>query len=164
MKNIVATLLLIFAVFGLPNVGPNVVPPRPPDSVPKMSIQEPSSEMKSAVSKIADILKRASLVDRMLWAQVWAKAGKAVAGDSNDTKVVWSDTAKLRQLNETALRIAWRRIGGNQEGKYPGLREAVEATFASTLTSRTQSVSPELRDRYVKLCEAIAWAGIGRDQ
>jgi hypothetical protein len=164
MKNLIATALLIFALFGLPNVGPNVVPPHAPDAPRKISINEPSAEMKSAVSKVADALKKASVVDKMLWGQVWAKAGKAVAGDSSDTKVVWNDTTKLRQLNETALRIAWRRIGGNQEGKYPGLREAVESAFASVMTTRNQGVTPELRKKYVELCEAIAWAGIGRDQ
>lgn len=161
MKNLIAVALLLFALFGLPKPGsdPVVIPEKP-----KISIPEPTPEMKAAVSKVAEALKNASIADRMLWGQIWAKAGKAVAADSKDTRVVWGDTTKLRELNETALRVAWRRIAGNQEGKYPGLREATESAFASVLSTRTQSVTPELREKYVKLCDAIGWAGIGRDQ
>jgi hypothetical protein len=161
MKNLLAIALLLFALFGLPKPGsdPVVVPTKPTIVIP-----EPTPEMRAAVSKVADALKGASIADRMLWGEVWTKAGKAVASDSNDTRVVWGDTAKLRELNETALRVAWRRIAGNKEGKYPGLREATESAFAAVLTTRTQNVTPELRDKYVKLCDAIGWAGIGRDQ
>jgi hypothetical protein len=163
MRIFVATLLLYFAIFGLPKIGKDVEPQ--PSPAPRMiTVQEPSVEMKEAVSGIASILRNANDVDRMLWGQVWMKAAKAVASDSEDTKVVWNDTNKLRQFTETALRIGWRRIGGNQQGKYAGLNEAVESAFGAILTSRVQPVSPELRRKYVDLCHAIAWAGVGRDQ
>jgi hypothetical protein len=132
--------------------------------VPTINVPEPSQEMKNAVSKIARIMKGANTVDRMLWGEVWAKAAKAVAADSTDTKVVWNDTNRLRQFTETALRISWRRIGGKEQGKYEGLNAAVEEAFTAILTNRVQAVSPELRKKYVDLCNAVAWAGIGRDQ
>lgn len=165
MKNFAAAILLFVALFGIPKIGNDVGPsPSPPAPTNVVNVPEPTKEMKDAVAGVASALRSANAVDRMLWAQVWVKAGKAVEADSSDTKVQWSDTSRLRQFNETALRIGWRRLGGNQQGKYPGLSEAVEAAFKSILTARVQAVSPELRKKYVDLCYAIAWAGIGRDQ
>jgi len=163
MKNFLVALLLFFAFFGLPELG-NDVEPSPQPKAPTIVVPEPSAEMKSAVTKIGEILKNASHVDRALWAQVWTKAAKAVSSDSEDTKVVWNTTNKLRQFTETALRVGWRRLGGNKSGKYEGLNEAVESAFTAILTNRVQDVTPDLRKKYVDLCYAIAWAGIGRDQ
>ena len=163
MRNFLAALLLFFAIFGLPKVG-NDPGPTPPPVAPTINVPEPTKEMKDAVAKVADVLKSANIVDRMLWAQVWTKAAKAVTQDSTDDKVVWSGTNSLRKFTETALRVGWRRLGENQAGKYPGLSESVESAFSAILTNRVQSVTPELRKRYVDLCNAIAWAGVGRDQ
>jgi hypothetical protein len=163
MRNFAAAILLFFALFGLPKVG-NDSGPTPSPVAPTISVPEPTKDMKDAVSKVAGVLKSASVVDRMLWAQIWTKAAKAVEKDSTDDKVVWSDTNSLRKLTETALRIGWRRLGGNQSGKYPGLSESVESAFSAILTTRVQAVTPELRKKYVDLCNAIAWAGLGRDQ
>lgn len=163
MRIFIATLLLLFAVFGIPDVGTKPTPD-PVVVTPKIRVAEPSQEMKDAVAGIASAMKDASIADRMTWAQVWAKAGMAVKADSTDTKVVWGDTNKLRQFTETALRIGWRRISGNHKGKYEDLRAAVEVAFNKILSLRNQNVTPELREKYVALCDAVAWAGIGRDQ
>jgi hypothetical protein len=172
MRVFLATLLLFIAIFGIPKVGSDTGPsplptPRPsptPDAAPVINVPEPTREMKDAVEKVAAAMKDANIIDRMMWAQVWAKAAKAVAADSTDDKIVWADTTALRKFTETALRIGWRRLGNNPQGKYPGLSDAVEAAFSSILTNRVQAVTPELRKRYVELCNAIAWAGVGRDQ
>lgn len=163
MRIFAAAILLFFAIFGLPRVGNNSGP-QPTPAPSTIRVPEPSMEMKKSVDAVSAALKNANIVDRLAWGQVWMKAAKAVEADSTDTKVVWNDTNKLRQFTETALRIGWRRLGGNEHGKYPGLSEAVEASFASTLSTRVQSVTPELRKKYVELCRAIAWAGVGRDQ
>lgn len=160
MKNIIAALLIAFALFGLPQLGSN----SGPTTAPVVKFPEPSAEMKDAVSRVASAMRKANAVDRAVWAQVWAKAGKAVAADTTDDKVVWKDTNQLRQFTETALRIGWRRLGGNPHGKYDGLSESVEAAFADVLTTRVQPVTPSIRSKYEDLCYAIAWAGIGRDQ
>lgn len=162
MRIFVASILLFVAVFGIPAVGN--ISPQPAPTAPKIDVPAPSPEMKEAVAAVARIMKDANIVDRMMWGQVWMKASKAVAADSTDTKVVWNTTDKLRQFNETALRIAWRRIAGNKQGKYPGLNEAVEKAFADVLSTRSQEVTAEVRAKYVALCSAIAWAGVGRDQ
>lgn len=162
MKNLIAIALLLFALFGLPKVGNDSGPT--PSVVPTITVPEPSKEMKSQVEKIAAIMRSANIIDRMAWGQIWAKAAKAVAADSTDDRIIWKDTNQLRNFTETALRIGWRRLGGNASGKYAGLSEAVEAAFGAVLSDRVQSVTPELRKKYVDLCNAIAWAGVGRDQ
>ena len=161
MRSAAVAILLFFAVFGLPKMD---LLPSAPSSAPVLGVDEPSKEMKKIVESIAKIMRSADHVDRALWAQVWSKAAKAVEADGTDDAVLWPDTTKLRQLTATALRIGWRRIGGNKEGKYAGLSEETEAAFAAVLTVRQQTVDPTLRSKYVELCRAVAWAGLGRDQ
>jgi hypothetical protein len=75
---------------------------------------------------------------------------------------VFTDTKSLRSFTVIALEIAWRRLGGNQPGQYPGLREATEAAFAEVLGKAEVGVTKDLRERYAELCRAIAWAGVGK--
>jgi len=164
MRTFIATILLFFAVFGLPDFGGDAAPPQPQPQPAAIVIPEPAKEMKDAVAGIAAIMKDVPMSDRMMWASVWSKAARAVEADSKDTKVVWSTTEKLKQFTETAIRIGWKRLGGNQTGKFEGLSAAVEAAFKTIMTTRAQDVTPELRKKYVDLCYAIAWAGVGRDQ
>jgi hypothetical protein len=162
MKNLAAVILLFIGVFGLPKM--DFIPALPDKPSPVIGIDEPSAEMKKMVESIAGIMRRADHVDRALWAQVWSKAARAVELDGGDGATIWGDTAKLRQFTSTALRISWRRIKGNEKNKYAGLNEAVESAFANALSIRQQPVDAALRAKYVELCRAVAWAGVGRDQ
>ena len=157
MRNAAATGLLLVAAFGATAL--RYVP-----AVALPTLATPSKEMQQAVKNIANALRGFNAVDRMLWSQIWSKVAVAVDADNTDTQVVWGDTEKLKVFTSTALRIGWRRIGGNKPGKYPELQTAVEAAFAAILTTKVQPVTKELRQSYCDLCQAIAWAGIGRDQ
>jgi len=131
-------------------------------TVPRFEVEKPSDEMQKVVTPIADALKAAPMGSRILWAQVWGKAAVVVAGDAITTEVVFTDTKSLRSFTVIALEIAWRRLGGNQPGQYPGLREATEAAFAEVLGKAEVGVTKDLRERYAELCRAIAWAGVGK--
>jgi hypothetical protein len=118
--------------------------------------------MQARVADIATALANASPVDRAIWASVWEKAAVVVTGDAVTTEVAFTDTRSLRGFTVLALDIAWRRIGGNQAGKYAGLREATEKALGGIVGMDVKPVTPEVRKAYAEACKAIAWAGVGR--
>ena len=153
---ILAAGLCVLAVSGIPRL-PQLAP-----SSPEVVVAVPSEKLQAAVAEVSKALKSANPVDRAVWAQLWSKAGKVVAGDATDTEIVFTDTRSLRAYNVLALRIGWRRLGENAAGKYPGLAEATERAFATVLGTDVQPVTPQLRAAYVELCNALAWCGAGR--
>ena len=155
---LLAGVLAWIAMFGVPRL-PAV---NPAPSVPQVVVPVPSDAMQKAVAGVHAALASANPVDRAMWGQLWAKAAMVVAGDATGTEVVFADTRALRAYNVLALRIGWRRLGGQAAGKFPGLGEAVEHAFAAVLGTDVQTVTPELRQRYVDLCNALAWCGAGR--
>lgn len=153
---LVGLALAYVAAFGVPSL-PHYSP-----AVPEVVVSTPSEKLQAAVADVHKALAGANPVDRAVWAQLWSKAGKVVAGDATDTEIVFSDTRALRAYNVLALRIGWRRLGDNAQGKYPGLAEATERAFATILGTDVQPVTPELRAAYVELSNALAWCGAGR--
>jgi hypothetical protein len=148
----IAAVLGYVAAFGVPSI--------PVPSLPRVTVADPTPEMQTKVSTVAACLKSASPVDRAVWASTWEKAAIVVAGDAVGTEVVFTDTRSLRGFTVLALDIAWRRLGGNAPGKYPGLREAVEKVLGETVGLEVVPVTPELRRAYGDACRAIAWAGV----
>lgn len=153
-----AGVLAWVAIFGVPSLP--VLTPQP--VIPAVVVPMPSPTMQAAVADVHKALLGANPVDRAVWAQLWTKAGAVVAGDATDTEVVFTDTRALRAYQILALRLGWRRLGDNAQGKYPGLGEATERAFATVLGPDVQPVTPELRARYLELCNALAWCGAGR--
>jgi hypothetical protein len=153
-----AFALAYVAAFGVPRLpAVNGVP-----EVPALVVPTPSPAMQTAVADVHKALAGANPVDRAVWAQLWTKAGVVVAGDATDTEIVFTDTRSLRAYTVLAIRIGWRRLGENAAGKYAGLNEATERAFSGVLGIDVQPVTPELRARYIELCNALAWCGAGR--
>jgi hypothetical protein len=148
-----ALVLGYIAAFGVPSL-----PTLPRVAV---TVTEPSREMKTKVAHVAAALRNASPVDRAVWASVWEKAAVVVSGDAVTADVAFTDTRSLRLFTVLALDIAWRRINGNQPGKYAGLREAVESVLGEVVGKEVVPVAPELRRAYSDAARALAWAGIG---
>ena len=147
----VAAVLGYVAAFGVPSV---------PRAVPGFSVDAPSEQMKTKVVDVASALRPATEVDRAVWAAVWERAAIVVAAPEG-SEVVFTDTRSLRGFTVLSLDIAWRRLAGNQPGKYAGLREAVEKAMAGVVGIEVVPVTPDLRKQYADACRAIAWAGIG---
>jgi hypothetical protein len=149
---VVAIVLGYVAAFGVPSL----------PSLPRVavSVTDPSPEMKAKVAQVATALRSASPVDRAVWASTWEKAAIVVAGDAVTTEVAFTDTRALRQFTVLALDIAWRRLAGNQPGKYAGLREATEAVLLEVVGKEVVPVTPDMRRAYSDAAKAIAWAGV----
>ncbi len=156
IARVAAACLILAAAWG------KIPLPTIPASTPRVAVETPSMELQTVVMPIAAALRAAPAGDRLLWAQLWSKSAIVVAGDAVDTEVVFTDTRSLRTFTVLALDLGWRRLGSNQPGKYAGLRDATENAFAAVLGKAEVPVTKELRQRYVDLCRAIAWAGMGR--
>jgi hypothetical protein len=155
-------LVRLAVIAGLLAVGSGVVtlPALPAAGTPTITVETPTVEMQQTVAPIAKAMASASPVDRALWASVWEKSAVIVsAAESGDT-VVFTDTRSLRGFTVLGLDLAWRRLGGNAAGKYPGLRESVENAFRGVVGMDVVPVTPELRAKYAETCRAIAWAGV----
>jgi len=150
-------VLAYIAMFGI-----HRLPAVTPETVPEVVVPVPSPSMQQAVADVHAALAKANPVDRAEWGRLWQRAGVVVAGDATDTEIVFTDTRSLRLFNILAMRIGWRRLGENAKGKYPGLGEATERAFGAILGLDVQPVTPELRAKYVELCNALAWCGAGR--
>ena len=150
---IAACVLVAIAICGVPSM---------PTMRPEATVETPDAAMQMITQDVHRIMRAASVVDRALWAQVWAKVAITANGDATDTEVVFSDTRALRAFNVIALNIAWKRLAGNQTGKYAGLGEACEKAFNDALGKDIQPVTPAVRAKFVALANALAWCGINR--
>ena len=150
---IAACVLLAIAICGVPSML---------TVHDEATIDTPDDAMQMVTNDVARIMRGASEVDRCLWAQVWAKVAVTASGDSNDVEVIFTDTRALRAFQIIALNIAWKRLAGNQTGKYAGLGEACEKAFNDTIGKDVQPVTPALRAKFVALANALAWCGINK--
>jgi len=123
-----------------------------------IEVEDPSDELKRLVDPVKVALSSASLRDRAIWAEVWVKSGIVVAADNVHATPILPDVRSLRAFQIVALDVAWRRIGGINAGRYPGLKDGTEAAFADVLGMDDVAVDASLRERYVALVRALAWA------
>lgn len=111
------------------------------------------------VEPVADILRKADVFDRMIFASVWEKCADAVEDNLEDVTITFENTLALKLFTESALRVAWGRIA-DASGKYPRLNETVEQLFNDLLGNEIRPVNDDILDDYADLCRALAWAGM----
>jgi hypothetical protein len=157
LRRLVAASLIVAAAYGsfqLPSLSGFVSLPAVAVTVPT-----PTPELQKLVEPVARALAGASAADRATWAAVWSKAAIVIDAEAKTNTPIFRDVPSLRVLTITALEIGWRRIARNSPGKWPGLREAVEAAMGSVLGSDAVPVTDAMRGSYADVCRAIAWAG-----
>ena len=129
-----------------------------PEAQVVIKVEEPTPELRRLVEPVRAALASASMRDRATWAETWMKSGVVVAADNVQSAPVLADVRALRAFQVVALDVAWRRIAGVSPGKYAGLKDGVEAAFAEVLGLDDVTVDASLRERYVALVRALAWA------
>ena len=151
---LIAASLLIAAAWG--KVPMPTLPT--PEAQVVIEVEEPTPELRRLVEPVRTALASASIRDRSVWAETWMKSGIVVAADNVHSTPVLADVRALRAFQVVTLDVAWRRIAGVSPGKYPGLKDGVEAAFAEVLGLDDVTVDASLRERYVALVRALAWA------
>lgn len=156
IRNAIVAGLLAAAWFMQPRGDAPLPSPAPPGD-------DPAVEMQERVAGVRAALRPATATDRLIWSELWSKAALVAASDALAEKPLFVTTDALRQFNVISLNIAWRRLNGNQPGKYAGLGEATESAFANTLGLESRPVTEDVRAAYVELCNALAWAGSAKE-
>jgi hypothetical protein len=153
VRNIVALLLVAFAVFGTPSL---------PLPSPDVVVKEPSVEMKTQVRQVTKVASQMSAIDRMWLNYIYINAAKVVEADGLDSVI--TTTEGLRAVHVGILKFIWKGMAGNPPEKYEGLRSAIEQVFVSTMGDDRRTLTPDLRRKACEMFDAIAWAGLGKDE
>lgn len=128
-----------------------------------LSVREPSVEMREAVLPVVRAVSSLSSIDRLWLQHIYTNAAKVVVADGALPDPSIETTDGLRAVHLAILSFIWRGMADNQPGKYPGLKDAIESAFTSTLGDSRRQMTPELRTKAAALFDAIAWAGLGKD-
>lgn len=156
IRSVLAVLLVAYAVFGVPSGSIGV-------SVPVLVV-EPSQEMKTQVRQVTKVASGMSAVDRLWLKYIYTNASNVVAADGTKEPPVVTTTEGLRAIHVSILKFIWKGMAGNPPGKYEGLSESIEAVFRETVGDTQRTLTPELRRKACEMFDAIAWAGLGKDE
>lgn len=156
-RHIAAAVLLAVGVCGLPSL-----------SVPRVSssitIEEPSEKMKSAVRGVAKVAARMNSIDRLWFQSIYRNASVVMRADGLCDEPVMTTMSSARAVHVAILEFIWRGLANNPSGKFDGLSEAVEDAFSTVVGDEHRAMTPALRAELSSLYDAIAWAGLGKDE
>ena len=86
---------------------------------------------------------------------LYSALGYVIARDGEAVEAQVKTTDDFRVRHRNTLRLAIDRV---DVGTTPGLGEAIDKVFARAVGSADdQAVTPEIRAKLVKACEALAW-------
>lgn len=91
------------------------------------------------LSKIAASM---SSEDRDSVAQYYKTFGRAIAKDP-EAEPVFATSADVRKAHRAGMLILWKGALGNESGKYPDLRQAIEDHLAENVGLDNKQLSPD---------------------
>lgn len=107
---------------------------------------------------VSDRFSHLSMQDRRALSEAYGIISKTIAANPAD-EPVFTDIADVRRAHRAALLSVWRGVLGNQPGKYPGLREALESYVDQQLGSADVPLSPQVQkqaaDAFQKLSDSL---------
>lgn len=153
LRTAAALVLLAIGLIGVPDLGPKA----------SISVKEPSSDMKTAVQPVVRIVSKMSPLDRLWLQQIYTNFSKVVSVDGLTSEPTITSTDSLRAVHLAVLKFIWKGMADNQPGKYEGLSEAIDECMSKVISDESRPLTPEMRKAAADLCDAIAWAGLGKD-
>jgi hypothetical protein len=154
----VAAVLSLYAAFGIPTLPKWSTPPA------VVEIVEPARLMKTEVRPVVKVVQRMSPLDRLWLQKIYTNAARVVATDGLVEPETINTTEGLRAIHIAILKFIWRGMAENPPGEYEGLNEAINAVFREVVGDDRRGLTPELRRKAVEMFEALAWAGMGKDE
>lgn len=151
----IAIALASYGLFGMPSL---------PSLTSSSAVEEPSREMQAAVMPVVRAVSKMSVIDRLWLQSIYQNAAKVVAADGIVEPQVIQTTEGLRSVHVAILKFIWRGMADNKPGEYEGLSEAIESAVTVAVGNEQRNLTPELRAKAVEVFDAIAWAGLGKDQ
>lgn len=153
LRTAAALVLLAIGLIGVPDLGPKA----------SISVKEPSSDMKTAVQPVVRIVSKMSPLDRLWLQQIYTNFSKVVSVDGLTSEPTITSTDSLRAVHLAVLKFIWKGMADNQPGKYEGLSEAIDECMGKVISDESRPLTTEMRKAAADLCDAIAWAGLGKD-
>lgn len=151
-------VLALYGAFGAPGI-PSFTP-----SPAVEKVVEPSRLMKTEVRPVVRVVQKMNMLDRLWFQQIYTNAARVVATDGVVEPQTITTTEGLRAIHIAILKYIWRGMAENPPGEYEGLNEAINTVFNEVIGDDRRGLTPELRQKAVDMFEAIAWAGLGRDE
>ena len=94
---------------------------------------------------LSKIARQMTSEERQAVADFYATFGRSLAGDP-DSEPVFSTNASVRKAHRAGMLMLWKGALGNESGKYPELRKALEDFLAENVGLDNVSLSPEKKD------------------
>lgn len=104
---------------------------------------------------VSDKFSNLSLTDRRALSEAYEILGRTVAANPAD-EPVFTDIGDVRRAHRAALLSVWRGVLGNQPGKYPGLREALEGYVDQQAGSADVPLSPPVQQQVVETFQKLS--------
>jgi|LakMenE01Jun11ns_1017448.scaffolds.fasta_scaffold9953318_2 hypothetical protein len=116
---------------------------------------KPLSPVAPLIPGIGDRFASVSSADRKALSETYGIISKTIAANPAD-EPVFADIADVRRAHRAALLSVWRGVLGNQPGKYPGLREALESYVDQQLGSADVPLSPQVQQQAVTAFQKLS--------
>jgi hypothetical protein len=104
---------------------------------------------------VSDRFSQLSMQDRRALSETYEIIAKTIAANPVD-EPVFTDLDDVRRAHRAALLSVWRGVLGNQPGKYPGLREALESYVDQQLGSADVPLSPAVQQQAVDAFQKLS--------
>lgn len=156
-RTVLAVALVAVGLFGVPKV--------PVPAWPSLiQVQEPSQKMKDSVSGVVKVVQSMSIVDRLWLQYIYVNCGKVLKADGMVEDKTIVTTESLRAVHRAVLKFIWKGMADNKPNKYEGLAKAIDDAVMSVVGTENKPITEELRQEAIAVFDAIAWAGLGKDE
>lgn len=98
----------------------------------------------NANDSVAQVARSMSADDRKSLSQAYLILSRSIAANPQEDPV-FPDTESVRRAHRAALLVVWKGVLGNEAGKYPGLREALEGELEKQLGNGDVPLNPDLQ-------------------
>lgn len=94
---------------------------------------------------LSEIARQMTSEEREAVADFYGTFGRSLAGDP-DSEPVFGSNADVRKAHRAGMLMLWKGALGNESGKYPELRKALEDFLAENVGLDNVNLSPERKD------------------
>lgn len=134
----------------------------PPDGSTSIATPKPGSEFLEWASPVRGIAAKMLPADRVYLSNLYDAMAFILLRDFDREKPIIATTDDFVTFHSGSLMLA---IDKASVGKYPGLAEAIDATFMSAIGADQRRIDKDVQKKLISACGSLAWTfGIGKDE
>lgn len=116
---------------------------------PIPAIVTPAAPAAVPIAELSAVAATVSKADRAALSETYLILSRSIAANPA-VDPVFPDTAAVRRAHRAALLAVWKGVMGNDTGKYPGLKEALEGYLDKALGREEVILNPGLQETVAK--------------